>query len=175
MVYPISLHGANREIGVPRPIAVSQTVYPIPTNPEPRSPGLAVARAADAAKRPSSEVKKIGFAPASFLFSGTSIFGFGFNWLWDRRLFLVVVPRYSPEVGDKFVGRGTINCENGIAIQVGCCEPVGGVIKSVSCPLKYLQFFLAIRLGMCDISSVNLKKSVCSNLGLGLLIVSCLT
>ena len=36
-------------------------VYPIPTNPEPRFPDLAVARAADAAKRPSAEVKKMGF------------------------------------------------------------------------------------------------------------------
>jgi hypothetical protein len=41
--------------------------------------GLTALGVAGAAKRPSSVVKKIGFAPASCLFSGTSIFGFGFK------------------------------------------------------------------------------------------------
>jgi hypothetical protein len=34
---------------------------------------------ARAAKRPREIIKKIGFAPASCLFPGTSIFGFGFK------------------------------------------------------------------------------------------------
>src|ERR1019366_7117726 len=58
------------------PTAISQLVYPTPTNPEPQVPR---SRATEAAKRPSTKVKLIGFAAASCLFPGTSIFGFGFK------------------------------------------------------------------------------------------------
>jgi hypothetical protein len=64
-------------------------------------------READAAKHPSSEVKKIGFAPASFLFPGTSIFGFGFKLAligFGTGAFSLLLHPAFPEVGDKFIG-----------------------------------------------------------------------
>ena len=83
--------------------------YPIPTNPEPRSPYLAVARATDAAKRPSAEVKKFGFAPASYLFPSISNFGFGFKLaligfrVRPRGFCLLLRPGIPPRVGvDRF-------------------------------------------------------------------------
>ena len=51
MVYPIFLHGANREIGVPKP----------------------------AAKRPLAEVKKLGSRQQRACYQALPFFGFGFK------------------------------------------------------------------------------------------------
>src|ERR1035437_3077675 len=98
-----------------------------PHKPRTSGPPVSRWRAADAAKRPSREVEKIGFAPASFLFSGTSIFGFGFKLaligfrVRTRGFCLLLRPGIPPRLGIN-LGRGYINCENGIARLLGALE-----------------------------------------------------